>query len=154
MSDTDNNHTNGNGAEHVENTQKETAENKVSWVDTNLESLEAVDEAEETVEQPVEKPKRKAKAKTGGTKKAKGKAKTAIPLDDFGFRKGTVRSKAAAMYARPNGATLSEVKAKLGTVQYNALTEVKNRGFKVTTKEEAGEGNRPATRFFLKSKKR
>lgn len=110
---------------------------------------------EESPEPNVKKPKVKEKTKTksGAAKKPTKRGKPA-ELDEFGFRKGTIRSKAAQLYASAKGATLDEVKKKLGSVQYNMLTALKERGFKVTTKEIDGKNNRPATRYFLKSKKR
>jgi hypothetical protein len=121
----------------------------------------------ETVQEPAEvavepkKTKRKKKAakplKPAKVKKPIKKAKAkkeATPLDDFGFRKGTIRSKAAAMYSSARGATIMEVKAKLGSVQYNMLLSLEQKGFKLIRKEIDGLGNRPATRFFLHAKKR
>lgn len=171
MSDTyDHNHSNGSGTEP--DASPEAGHKYLAQANEELEaarkSLEATQEEIETQE-AVEKPKPKKKgrpkgaktkaAKTEVVKKPKKKAKTkakeaSIPLDDFGFRKGSIRSKAATLYARAQGATLNEIKAKLGSVQYVTLTELKNRGFKVTSKQEDGKANRPATRFFLLAKKR
>lgn len=167
-------HANGSDTELTENTQKEAEESteaKVSWADASPEWATAVNPIAEEQEMEVgPKPKKrgrpkgvKVKAKTTKAaappkpsgKKPKKKAKeSSVQLDDFGFRKGSIRSKAATMYSRPNGATLTEVKNKLGSVQYNALAALKDKGFKVTSKEEDGKANRPATRFFLHAKKR
>jgi hypothetical protein len=53
-------------------------------------------------------------------------------VDHFGLRKGTNGSKAAAMFARPSGATMAAVAAKTGggTV-YNLLRRLEGRGHKV-----------------------
>jgi len=113
-------------------------------------------------EEKVSKPKakrQKQKAKANGKAKGVRKAKTAkkpakeAKVDRYGFREGTARSIAAAMYSAPKGATLAEVKAKTGTVQYNILNELRAKGYKVTTKEVAGQANRPATRYHLSARK-
>lgn len=169
MSDTydHNNPTNGTGAEPantepVENQQKEASEAKVSWTDVSPELKEEINHTDKPTTTPemTKKPKpkkggRPKGVKTTKVKKSKGKARgPVLPLDDFGFRKGSIRSKAAALFSRPQGATLNEIKAKLGSVQYNTLAELKNKGFKVTSKEEDGKSNRPQTRFWLHLKKR
>ena len=86
----------------------------------------------------------KAKAKAAKAPKA---AKT--PLDDFGFREGSIKSQAAAMYASKKGATLAEVKAKVGSVQLNLLTELMANGHKVKRTKVDGTGSRQVTRYFL-----
>ncbi len=108
---------------------------------------------------PASKPgKGKAAPKAGKPAKA-SKAKAAskpkgekVPLDRFGFREGSVKSKAAAMYADGKGATLAEVKEALGSVQLNLLKELEGKGFTVTKKREAQEGQRPSTRYKLSGK--
>ena len=122
------------------------------------ETVEA--ETEAPAAEPVKaKVKRKAKAKAKPAKakpakpaKAK-KAKAPVKLDVYGLRDGSVKSKAAAMYASGKGATLNEVKKKLGSVQLNVLTELALRGHKVKQVKEAGEGNRKITRYHLTIKK-
>ena len=91
----------------------------------------------------------KAAAKPAKAKPAK---RTNAELDEFGYRKGTLRSKAAAMYAAKKGATLNEVKEKLGSLQLNVLTQLEDRGFIVTKSKEAGSGSRQVTRYHLKAK--
>lgn len=111
------------------------------------------------------KPAAKASAKGNGKAKATAKAKPAAKaakakprqadpakLDNFGLRKGSIKSRAAALYARKSGATLAEVKAECDSVQFNVLTELKDKGFKVDTKQEDGNGNRKISRYFLKAK--
>ena len=71
--------------------------------------------------------------------------------DQYGFRKGSMKSKAIAMYARKNGATLDEVKAALGSVQLNALTSLEENGAKVERIKEERKGQRSVTRYILKS---
>lgn len=136
---------------------------KISWGTAIEELVQETDTVEAAIEEvvaskktkrkkKVSKPSKPAKAKKP-VKKTKAK-KEATPLDDFGFRKGTIRSKAAAMYSSARGATIMEVKAKLGSVQYNMLINLEQNGFKLIRKEIDGLGNRPATRFFLHTKKR
>lgn len=96
---------------------------------------------------------RKAKAKV---KKAKAKPRAANPatLDVFGLRKGSGKSKAAALYARKEGATLAEVKAKTGGVQYNVLKQLADEGHKLKSVEEVNKKtSRTVSRFFLTAKK-
>ena len=115
----------------------------------------------------------KAKAQTKGTLKAsaknapkatakvaKGKAKapaaerTRDPtkLDAYGFRLGSVKSQAAAIYAKGKGATLAEVKDALGSVQFNLLTEVKAKGYDVEETEVKGTSGRMVTRYKIVTK--
>ena len=138
------------------------------------ENDEVVTEME--VEAPAAAPKAKRKkaklkAKTNGHAKpivkangkakikAKGKAKPRKPrvmdptkLDQFGFRKGSIKSKAAAMYAGKKGATLSEVKEKLDSTQFNLLTELEEKGFKIDRVHIPSAGNRPVTRYRVHAK--
>ena len=93
--------------------------------------------------------KAKAKASARGAKAPKAKApRTVDPakVDQFGFRKGSLKSKAAAMYAKGEGATLSQVKEALDSVQFNVLTELREKGFKITESQAKGV-NRPITRY-------
>jgi len=98
----------------------------------------------------------KAKAAAPAKAKAKGKAveRTRDPakLDQFGFRKGSIKANAAAMYATKNGATLGEVKEKVGSVQFNLLTELEEKGFKVEKSQVKGDGPRKVTRYKLHTK--
>lgn len=99
----------------------------------------------------------KVKATSKPTKaKAKAKAKapkaSKVALDDFGFRVGSIKSQAAAMYASKKGATLAEVKAKLDSVQLNLLTTLEGEGYKVKKVKEEGPGARKITRYFLQAK--
>lgn len=98
------------------------------------------------------KPKLKAKAKTAkGSEKAKA-AKSSVEKDQYGLRKGSTKSQAAAIYARKSGATLEEVKEKLGSVQLNVLNELEEDGWKVERVKEQRKDRRPATRYWLKAK--
>lgn len=132
-------------------TDPESRAYKPTWIQPVEQPSEV--QTEDVVEQPVKKPKVKAKKKATVTKKPSKRGKP-TELDEFGFRKGSLRSKAAQLYASAKGATLDEVKKKCGSIQYNMLTELKERGFKVTTKEIEGKANRPATRYQLLPKKR
>ncbi len=102
------------------------------------------------------KPGKKAAPKAA-TKPVKAKAKKAerqrdpAKLDTWGFRKGSIKSKAAAMYAKGNGATLSQVKAEVGSVQFNLLTELKEAGHKVDVEQVKANG-RLVNRYKLVAK--
>lgn len=102
-------------------------------------------------------PKAKAKAAKPAPK-AKAKAKKArevnpAMVDAFGLRKGSIKSKAAALYARADGATLAEVKKVVGSVQYNVLKQLEEKGYKLKRVEETSKkSGRTTNRFFLKAK--
>lgn len=116
----------------------------------------------DTTVAPTPKPKRKrvkkvlkkVKAKAAKAKKTTTRTVNPETVDEFGLRKGSIKSKAAAMYASAKGATLAEVKAKLGSVQYNVLKQLEERGYKLTAEEEVNKKTgRTASRFRLKAKK-
>lgn len=86
------------------------------------------------------------------TKKAVPRAVDPAKLDEWGLRKGSIRSKAADLYSRKQGATLHEVKEKLDSVQFNVIKELRGKGFKVEEKLEDGPTGRRITRYFLKGK--
>lgn len=69
-------------------------------------------------------------------------------LDQFGFRLGSKRAKAAALYASKAGATLAEAKAKAGSPQYNVLTELENKGYRIKRTVDS-EGGHKVTRFHV-----
>lgn len=137
-------------------------------VEDEFEDLEPVEDEDEEAPAPV-KPKAKAKAKPAakGKVKAKGngaaskpakaaakpaKAKVAkpkAPVDGFGFQVGSLKSKAAAMYASRGGATVGEVKEHLGSNQFNLLTELAKKGSKVKKVAEKQDKGRSVTRYFL-----
>lgn len=97
---------------------------------------------------------KKAAPKKAAKAKAKPRQVNPDTVDDFGLRKGSIKSKAAAMYASAKGATLAEVKAKLGSVQYNVLKQLRDKGFKVKETEEVSKKTgRTSSRFFLSAKK-
>jgi len=56
--------------------------------------------------------------------------------DKFGLRKGTNTQKAATMFAR--GSTMANVKAKVGSNQYNVLKWLERQGHKITKDAETG----------------
>ena len=99
-------------------------------------------------------PKAAAKASKGSEKPKAVKAKAvSADKDQFGLRKGTTRSEAAALYSRKNGATLAEVKERLGSVQLNVLVKLEGEGYTVERIKEKRKGDtRPATRYILKAK--
>jgi hypothetical protein len=103
----------------------------------------------------------KAPAKAKGAAKAKPakgakarKPRTADPakLDQFGLRKGSIKSQAAAMYAKGKGATLNDVKEALESTQFNVLTELEGKGFKITRTKVPGIGARQATKYHLSAR--
>jgi hypothetical protein len=83
-------------------------------------------------------------------KKTRAKRPPSIPVevDEFGLVQGSLRSRAAAMYARDDGATLSEVKNALKCVQFNVLTQLEKKGHGVKRVKE-NIGDRKITRYFL-----
>jgi hypothetical protein len=102
-------------------------------------------------------PKAAAKAAKAAPAKAnakvtKAKAESTVKKDQFGFREGSAKSAAVALYARKSGATIEEVKEKLGSVQLNVLFALEEAGHEVVKKKEVREGQRPVTRYFLKLK--
>ena len=98
-----------------------------------------VQQAEETsVKAKVTKTKakntEKVTGKTAKVAKAKKASKaTGRKLDQFGFVAGKKRSKVAEMYARPEGATTSEVKRKHGHPHLNMLNSLEERAAKDKT---------------------
>lgn len=107
---------------------------------------------------PAVKAQGKKAAQAATPKAAKGKGKKAervrdpAKLDAFGFRKDSIKSKAATMYAKGKGATLGEVKEALGSVQFNLLTELTERGHKVDKAEVKNASGRMVTRYKLHGK--
>jgi len=101
------------------------------------------------------KGKAPGKAAPGKAAPAKGKAEPAkakassVEKDAYGFKKGSLKSRAAAMYAGAKGATLLEVKKALDSSQLNVLVELEQRGCSVRKKKEKGLGKREITRYFL-----
>lgn len=91
-----------------------------------------------------------AKTKAVKTKVAKPRVSKA-ELDAWGFRKGSAKSQAVAMYARKSGATLGEVKAVVGSVQLNCLVLLEEQGKKVERVKEKRGDERAVTRYWLKS---
>jgi hypothetical protein len=93
------------------------------------------------------KPAKQAKAAKAPAKPAKqAKAK---PVDAFGLTVGSLKSKAAAMYAKGKGATAGEVKAALGSIQLNFLKQLAASGHTVTKTKVKGAGPKQITRYHL-----
>lgn len=115
-----------------------------------------VEEPKPVKKKPKTKKKAPAKAKTAkGSEKAKAakpKAKMEVPKDQYGLRKDSTKSAAAAMYARAKGATLAEVKEKVGSIQLNVLQQLEDEGWTIEREKETKKGRRPATRYWLKPK--
>jgi len=121
------------------------------------ENFEVTDDEFDEIEEV--KPKKKAKPKKAAKPKevkpeepAKAAPTKAKNRDEFGLLVGSVRSRAAALYAREEGATLKEVADEVGSIQFNVLTKLQKDGFEVTHTNEAGEKNRTVKRFFLHRK--
>jgi hypothetical protein len=106
------------------------------------------------VAKPAKAAKAEKPAKAPKEAKAERKERTVDPakLDKFGFRKGSIKSNAAAIYAKGKGATLAEVKEAVGSNQFNLLTEVEARGHTVQKTSVDGEGNRKVTRYKITAK--
>ncbi len=83
-------------------------------------------------------------------KVTKAKAASKVDKDGYGFRKGSAKSKAIAMYARKNGATLEEVKSVVGSIQLNVLNSLEENGALIERAKEQRKGQRAVTRYFLK----
>src|SRR5882672_7835589 len=99
----------------------------------------------------VKRRKAQPKAKAPETAKATSKprkprkATKQVEFDDYGFRSGSKKAIAAAMYASDDGATLGEVKAKTDSIQFNVIGELEAKGFTVKRTLEDGDGRRKVT---------
>ncbi len=72
-----------------------------------------------------------------------------MPKDIFGFRNGSVKSKAAHAYYRPSGATVAEATAAGGgSTQFNVLRELKNAGWKIDAHRERSHTGHWVLRFY------
>jgi hypothetical protein len=97
--------------------------------------------------------KAKASKEVKAKKAPKSGMKTAVVRDKFGLRKGSARSEAATMYARKSGATLAEVKERVGSIQLNVLTTLAKNGWEVDKDTEKRAGGRPVTRYWIRAAK-
>jgi hypothetical protein len=75
---------------------------------------------------------------------------TKIEVDQFGFRVGSQRSKAAALYV--HGATSEEVKVLTGHPQLTMLAELEAKGFTIIKSRVRVSKNRPHLRYQIKPK--
>jgi len=99
-------------------------------------------------------PKATVKAAKGSEKPKVAKPKAeGVKKDAWGFREGSAKSQAVALYAAKAGATLEEVKEAVGSVQLNVLNGLEEAGHEVKRVKEEREGQRSVTRYFLKMKK-
>lgn len=108
-------------------------------------------------ETPTRKPRKRKpmarRAVNGNGQRARRAKQPASPPDQFGFRGGSLKSQAAAMYASKKGATLAEVKAALNSSQFNVLHELEGRkGITIERTEEDGAGPRKVTRYRIVTK--
>ena len=150
----------------VDDTKQPESPAPTSEVMSDTEVVDVVETAPEPVK--VTKPKAKKVSAKAPTKKAKyvkstpkkavkkavakAKAKVTKPKaekDAYGLRKGSLKSLAAAMYARKNGATLEEVKDKVGSTQLNVLTELEAAGYGVKQEKQKRKGKRDVFRYWL-----
>jgi len=140
---------------------KRDANNRAPFMDQQVDEVkEKPAKAKATAKAKPEKVAKpvKAEAKAPKAKAAKGpeKAKAAKPKaekDAYGLRKGSSKSEAATMYARKSGATLEEVKAKVGSIQLNVLNDLEAEGWEVVREKQERKGQRAITRYWLKAKK-
>lgn len=95
------------------------------------------------------KPKKRAKKAPKEPKEPKVQRKAPAGSDEFGLRVGSLDNKAATMYSSGGGATLAEVKERLGSIKFNVLTKLEKKGFTITKTKEAGANNRTVTRYKL-----
>ena len=102
---------------------------------------------------PAKKAAPKAAKKAAKAAPAKAPRKAPAEKDEFGLSKGSAKSQAAAMYARKNGATLAEVKEKVGSIQLNVLNALEEAGHTVEREKVERKGERPVTRYRLIAKK-
>lgn len=87
---------------------------------------------EDTMATKGKKTAKKAKtAKTPKAPRVKKEAKPKAGVDDFGLRKGSKNSAAAAMFARASGATMAKVKEAVGDTFYGMLGKLEDAGHKV-----------------------
>lgn len=98
------------------------------------------------------------RAEAASSKPAKAakahKSRTVDPakLDRFGLRLNSIKSRAASMYASKKGATLDDVRQAVGSVQFNVIKELEEKGFKIDRDQVPGKGARMATRYHLMAK--
>lgn len=102
---------------------------------------------------PTRKPRKQSQRKQlNGRKQAapRQRKQVGLPPDQFGFRTGSLKSQAAAMYASKRGATLAEVKAALNSSQFNLLNELEGRkGITIERTQVEGAGPRKVTRYRI-----
>ena len=121
-------------------------------VEVEAEAPKPAKTAHKAASKPAGKPKAAKPAKAPKANKAPAKPRKAPkPKDEFGYREGSMKSQAAALYAAKHGATLEEVKEKLGSIQLNVLKELESKGHTVKRTKEKGDGARVVTRYFLSS---
>ena len=100
----------------------------------------------------VEKTKAKIDKKTKPVKKPEVKTKKPskdVELDKFSFKIGTIKSKAASMYARKSGASTEEVEEEFNGAQLNLLKEAAERGHTVKKEKTQRKDGRSVTRYYL-----
>ena len=86
--------------------------------------------SEKTASKTTAKGSSKGSAKsTKSAKSDKAPAREPVEKDEFGLRKGTARSEAAALFKK--GAKMKSVKEETGTNHYNLLTQLEKEGHTV-----------------------
>lgn len=93
--------------------------------------------------------KKPAKDTSKKSAKAASEKKPATERDAFGFRKGSKKSEAAKLYNSKKGATLAEVKEKIGSSQLNLLKELEEKGWEISRTKVGGEGKKQVTRYKI-----
>lgn len=112
-----------------------------------------VEEAAETAPKAVSKSEQRRHAIQGAQPTARRRdAPDPNKLDKFGFRTGSLKSRAAHMYASKHGATLADVKGALHSTQFNVITELEGKGFVVERTPVSGDKDRKATRYHVLAK--
>lgn len=87
-------------------------------------------------------------ATSGPRRAASPYRKAAIPLDCYGFRVGSKKSQAAALYEQ--GATLADVTSKVGSPQLSILSFLQTKGYVVLKEKLPGVKNsRGPTKYTL-----
>lgn len=128
--------------------RKEAAKAATPMSDTNEAPATPTKPPKAAADKPKAKaaPKATAKPAKAASERPKGKQ---LPVDAFGFHEGSLKSKAAGMYADKAGATVAEVKEKTGSLQLNLLKQLEKGGCKVKRTKENGPTGRSVTRYHL-----
>ena len=100
-------------------------------VSTDAATTETTTEEDDMATKGKKKAKKVKVAKAPKAPRVKKEAKPKAGVDDFGLRKGSKNSQAAAMFARASGSTMAKVKEALGDTFYALLGKLEDAGHKV-----------------------